>query len=260
MRSPAIEIKDLTIGYGGKKAAVTVVKSIDAALQGGEVVALVGRNGAGKSTLLRTLAGYQPALGGQLFYSGVPAASLTPQQLAKKLSVVLTDTMVGLNLTVRELVALGRSPYTDFMGNQRARDREVVEQAMAQIGILSLAGRKVSTLSDGERQKCIIAKALAQETPIIMLDEPTAFLDFQSKISLLRLLKKLALEMQKAIIISSHDLELLLRLCDKLWLLDEGAVYCGTVDELLSNGSLKRFIEKGGVLYNEAQKTIDIKF
>ncbi len=259
MQTPAIEIKNLKIGYSGKKAAVTIVASINATLCCGEVVALVGCNGAGKSTLLRTLAGYQPPLSGELLYSGVLAANITPQQLSKKLSVVLTDTPVALNLTVQELVSLGRAPHTGFMGGMRPVDSAAVERAMQAIGITRLSHRKVSALSDGERQKCIIAKALAQETPVIMLDEPTAFLDFPSKVSLLRLLKKLALEMQKAIIVSSHDVELLLRMCDKLWLLDGGSIHCGTPEELSRDGSFKRFIEKEGVVYDEKEKTIKIK-
>lgn len=256
---PVVEIKDLTIGYGGKGAAVTVATSINATLYGGELVALVGRNGAGKSTLLRTLAGYQPPLSGVVRYAGVPEAT-GAAALSRLISVVLTDTAPSLNITVRELVSLGRTPYTNFIGYMRAHDKEVVESSMAAMGIHSLVTRKVATLSDGERQKSLIAKALAQETPVILLDEPTAFLDFAGKVALLRLLKKLAAEMQKTVIISSHDVELLLRVCDGLWLLDEGRLCCGTVEELTHSGAIGRFIEKDGVSYNAEERTLDISF
>ena len=258
MHGDAIEIEGLAIGYGGKKAAVTVAGSINATLRRGEVVALVGRNGAGKSTLLRTLAGYRQPLAGSLRYAGLQCGEATPASLSKLLSVVLTDTAVALNLTVRELVAIGRTPYTNFIGHLRACDKEIVERAMAAIGILPLADRRVGTLSDGERQKCMIAKALAQETPIVMLDEPTAFLDFPSKVALFRLLKKLAVEMNKAVLVSSHDVELVLRLCDRLWLLDDGTLHCGTAAELSANGALHSFIDGDGIRYDAQNHSVVI--
>lgn len=258
MRDNAIEIENLAIGYGGKKAAVTVACSINATLQRGEVVVLVGRNGAGKSTLLRTLAGYQPPLSGTLRYAGMEGGDVTPASLSKLLSVVLTDTAVALNLTVRELVSMGRVPYTNFVGHLRVCDKVVVARAMAAIGVEHLADRRVGALSDGERQKCMIAKALAQETPIIMLDEPTAFLDFPSKVALFRLLKRLAVEMNKAVLVSSHDVELALRLCDRLWLLNDGALHCGSTDELSGNGALQAFLDGDGIKYNPLQRSVDI--
>lgn len=258
MHCNAIEIENLAIGYGGKKAAVTVACSIDATLQRGEVVALVGRNGAGKSTLLRTLAGYQPPLSGVLRYNGTVSDDVTPASLSKLLSVVLTDTTVALNLTVRELVSMGRTPYTNFIGHLRACDKDIVERAMAAIGVLPLAGRHLGTLSDGERQKCMIAKALAQETPIIMLDEPTAFLDFPSKVALFRLLKTLAEKMNKAVLVSSHDVELVLRLCDRLWLLNDGDFHSGSADELSRNGALQAFLDAEGMRYNPLHRSVEV--
>ena len=258
MNSQVIEIENLAIGYGGKGAAVSVLDGITATLSCGEVVALVGRNGAGKSTLLRTLAGYQPPLSGCLRYSGIDALKVTLETLSKLISVVLTDTAAALNLTVRELVAMGRTPYTNFVGHLRACDKEIVEKSMAAIGVLALADRKVATLSDGERQKCMIAKALAQETPVIMLDEPTAFLDFSSKVALFRLLKKTAAEMNKAVIVSTHDLELALRMSDRLWLVDGGSLHCGTVGELSGNGVLQKFVERDGICYDKEKNRLEI--
>ena len=258
MTFQAIEIENLAIGYGGKGAAVSVAGPITTSLSCGEVVALIGRNGAGKSTLLRTLAGYQPPLSGTLRYAGIEAGGAVPGRLSRLVSVVLTDTALALNLTVRELVALGRTPHTNFIGNLRAADKEAVEKAISSIGIEHLSGRKVATLSDGERQKCMIAKALAQETPVIMLDEPTAFLDFPSKVALFRLLKKLSVEMQKAVIVSSHDVELVLRMCDKLWLLNDGRLHCGSVDALSQSGALQFFLEGEGLKYDARKRSIEL--
>lgn len=251
-----IELKDVAIGY----KAYPVASHIDATLAAGDFVALVGRNGAGKSTLLRTLAGYQQPLAGEILYCGEPAGRMSPVRLSKQIAVVLTENNAALNLTVRELVALGRSPYTNFVGYLRAVDKECVEWAIEAVGIGSIAERRVLSLSDGERQKCMIAKALAQETPVIMLDEPTAFLDFGSKVALFALLKKLAAEMNKAVLVSTHDIELAMRVAGGLWLVDGGAVHCGTVEELSRNGVLKRFIECDGVKFNERDCTLEFGY
>lgn len=254
----AVEIKDASIGYNLRGNKKVVASSLNATLHGGEVVALIGRNGAGKSTLLRALGGYGKLLAGSLYYKGTPAADIAPAQLARLMAVVLTDNSVANTLTVHELVALGRTPYTNFIGHLRSGDKDIVSWAMETAGVDGFANRVVATLSDGERQKCMIAKALAQETPVIMLDEPTAFLDYSSKVSLFRLLRRLATEMNKAVIVSTHDLELALRLTDRLWLIDGGAMHCGTPDELSASGELSRFITGDGIIYNREKKRIEI--
>ena len=257
MSKSALVISDVSVGYGKGCDAVPVVSSIDAVLSGGEMVALIGRNGAGKSTLLRTIAAYQPPIAGLVEYSGKDVASMNHHDIAKSISVVLTEPVSAL-LTVRELVSLGRTPYTGFMGRLSAKDNEVVDGAMRDMGVSHLAHRKISTLSDGERQKCLVAKALAQETPLLLLDEPTAFLDYPSKVHLLGLLKKLAKEKGKAVIVSVHDLELVLRLADKVWLVDNGKMYCGTVKELSSSGVLQSFIDSDTIRYNTKENRIEI--
>ncbi|MBQ4062997.1 MAG: ABC transporter ATP-binding protein [Bacteroidaceae bacterium] len=254
----AIEIKDVSIGYKGRGAEHVVARSINATLNGGEVVALIGCNGAGKSTLLRVLGGYEKPLEGSVIYNGVAASEVGPVQLARFLAVVLTDNSVAASLTVRELVSLGRTPYTDFTGRLRSHDKEVVDWAISAAGVEPLAHRAVGTLSDGERQKCMIAKALAQETPVVMLDEPTAFLDFGSKVALFRMLQRLAREMNKAVIVSTHDVELALRLADRLWLIDGGTLHCGTADELSASSVLDDFIAGDGITYNREEKRIEI--
>ena len=248
-----VELKDVAIGY----KACPVATRINATLAAGDFVALVGKNGAGKSTLLRTLAGYQQPLAGDILYKGEPAGGMSAARMSKFVAVVLTENNAALNLTVRELVALGRSPYTNFVGHMRAADKERVEWAIEAVGIGAIAHRRVLSLSDGERQKCMIAKALAQETPVVMLDEPTSFLDFGSKVALFALLKKLAAEMNKAVLVSTHDIELALRVAGSLWLVDGGVVHCGTVDELSRSGALKRFVECDGVKFNEKNFTLE---
>ena len=259
MSGVALEIIGLSIGYTSKRCSKVVASGIDATLAKGELVALLGRNGSGKSTLLRTLAAYNRALGGSVRYNGEDIISLTIEELAKKMSVVLTGAVSVANMSVRELVSLGRAPYTGYLGVLNAQDEQVVERAMEIMGVAELAGRDIYTLSDGEKQKCMIAKALAQQTPIIMLDEPTAYLDYPSKVGLMQMLKKVAATEGKAVIVSTHDLDIALRISDKIWLMNDGRLISGTVAELSSNGDLGSFINDDGVFYNEKENRIEIK-
>ena len=228
MMRETIVIKDLAIGYPGKRSVKTVAEGITDTLYSGCLTCLLGENGAGKSTLLRTLAGFQPALGGSIEVMGKPLAGYTEKQLATIIGVVLTERNNLQNMTVAELVGMGRSPYTNFWGRFTPEDHEKVAAAMDLIGIRALGGRMVETLSDGERQKTMIAKALAQETPIIFLDEPTAFLDYPSKVEMLQLLRRLAAEMDKTIFLSTHDLELALQIADRLWVMAKRGAGSGT--------------------------------
>lgn len=212
-----IKLEKLDIGYADK----VVQKNLNAVFESGKLVCLLGRNGIGKSTLLRTLAMFQPALSGEVLLEGKPLTDYSIHSLSRKLSIVLTRKPDVQNITVTEMVGLGRSPYTGFWGALHDADKIIVAEALRLVGIESMAERKIHTLSDGERQKVMIAKALAQQTPIILLDEPTAFLDFPSKVEILKLLGHLAKETDKTIILSTHDLELAARLADSLWQMDE---------------------------------------
>lgn len=212
---------DLTTGYRRGKKETEVGRHLTASLYSGELTALLGRNGAGKSTLMRTLAGFQPPLGGKVMIEGREITDFKGGDLAKTVSVVLTEKPVLENMDVEALVSLGRSPYTGYWGGLSEHDREAVERAIELTGIESLRKRDVQSLSDGERQKVMIAKAFAQETPVIFLDEPTAFLDYPSKAELMRLLGRLARDEGKTIFVSTHDLEIALRLCDRFWQLDK---------------------------------------
>ena len=182
----------------------------------GSLACLIGENGIGKSTLLKTLTGFLPKLKGSLLLGNRDIESFSQRELARQVSIVLTQKPDVQNLTIEEIIGLGRSPYTGFFGRLRAEDRKVVDDAIATMGIEKLKGRMIQTLSDGERQKVMIAKALAQETSIILLDEPTAFLDFPSKAETFQSLQRMAHERDKLILLSTHDLELAVRFADSL--------------------------------------------
>ena len=218
-REETIRLTGLSIGYRGKHSVKCVADDISQAIHSGELTCLLGENGAGKSTLLRTLSGFLPPLAGEISILGRPLSSYKERELATVIGVVLTEKNNLQNMTVRELVGMGRSPYTGFWGRLSADDRHKVDDALSLVGIAALSDRMVQTLSDGERQKVMIAKALAQETPIIFLDEPTAFLDYPSKVEILHLLHRLSREMHKTIFLSTHDLELALQIADRLWLM-----------------------------------------
>lgn len=251
-RNNTIRIENLTIGYTGKHSVKVVSEGITDTLQSGCLTCLLGENGAGKSTLLRTLAGFQPTLKGDIFIMDKPLSEYREKELATVISVVLTERTVLQNMTVEELVGLGRSPYTGFWGRLSAQDREKVQWALDLVGIGELKGRLVQTLSDGERQKVMIAKALAQETPVIFLDEPTAFLDYPSKIEILHLLHRLSRETAKTIFLSTHDLELALQIADRLWLMAPGRpVVAGGPEDLALKGTLEQFFRRKGVVFEQ---------
>ena len=256
-----IELKGLSTGYHTKKGDRVVSQSITATLQAGELTCLLGPNGAGKSTLLRTLCAFQPPLSGEMLLDGCPLESFTSQELATRIGVVLTERQDIRGMRVREMVAMGRSPYTGFWGKLSAEDEAAVDAAIEAVGIQPLAQRMVHTLSDGERQKVMIAKALAQQTPVILLDEPTAFLDFPSKVEMLLLLAHLAHDMQKNIFLSTHDLELALQTADRLWLMgkETDGVVIGAPKELACSGALPHFFSGPGISFDAKTMRFEVK-
>lgn len=197
MDGETIQLKNLGIGYPTKHGVRTVAEGIDGTIRSGELTCLLGANGVGKSTLLRTLSAFQPKIKGNVFIEGREISDYSDKKLSKLIGVVLTEKPDVRNMRVRELVSLGRSPYTGFWGTYSKEDLRIVDEAISLVGIDSLSGRMVHTLSDGERQKVMIAKALAQQTPVIYLDEPTAFLDYPSKVEVLQLLRRISKEAEK---------------------------------------------------------------
>jgi iron complex transport system ATP-binding protein len=241
-REETIRIQDLSIGYRTKHSVKCVAEDISDSICSGELTCLLGENGAGKSTLLRTLSGFLPPISGEVFILGRSLSDYRERELATVIGVVLTERTNLQNMTVEELVGMGRSPYTGFWGRLSAEDRTKVGEALEMVGITILRDRLVQTLSDGERQKVMIAKALAQETPIIFLDEPTAFLDYPSKVEILRLLGRLSHDMGKTIFLSTHDLELALRVADRVWLMSRhGGVQTGLPANLIVDPETGRF-------------------
>lgn len=246
-----IEARNLSTGYEGKSGKVVVAEDINASLFSGELTCLLGPNGAGKSTLLKTLTAFIPPLSGEILIEGKLLSDYSDSEISKVISVVLTDRLSVDNMTVEELIALGRSPYTGFWGRLSQNDHRIVDEAIALVNIESLRFRAVQTLSDGERQKVMIAKSLAQETPVIFLDEPTAFLDYPSKVEIMQLLRRLAREKGKTVFLSTHDLELALQIADKVWLLDKRlGVTIGTPEDLSLNGEMNRYFQREGVSFD----------
>ena len=223
-----LEGEGIATGYRQGKQLTEVHHGLDFSLSGGELTCLLGCNGAGKSTLLRTLAGMQPPLSGRLELMGRPLEAYSAHERSKTIGVVLTDRMQAGGLTVYELVALGRQPYTGFFGRLTSADKALVWRALEEVGMAGKARRYVAELSDGERQKAMIAKVLVQECPLILLDEPTAFLDVESRMEVMRLLRKLAVEEHKAVLLSTHDVDQALAMSDRLWLMtQEREMLCG---------------------------------
>lgn len=250
-RKPTIITNNLCTGYAAKGGDVMVSENVNETLYSGELTCLLGPNGAGKSTILKTLSAFIPPLSGDIEIEGKWLSDYKDTELAKVIGVVLTDRINLTNMSVEDLVGMGRSPYTGFWGNLSGHDKEVVDEAISLIKIDNLRGRMVHTLSDGERQKVMIAKALAQETPVIFLDEPTAFLDYPSKVEILQLLQRLCRLKGKTVFLSTHDLEIALQIADKAWLVDKKlGIVTGTPKGLAANGELSRYFDREGVTFD----------
>ena len=247
--------RNLSIGYRTAKGQRLVRSGLNFALHSGALTCLLGANGTGKSTLLRTLAAMQPPLDGTLLLDDKPLQAYKPKELAHLIGIVLTEKTQTGALTVAELVGLGRQPHTGFFGRLRQRDRQLVAEAMEQVGIAHKGSTYVAELSDGERQKAMIAKALVQECPLILLDEPTAFLDTPSRIDVMLLLKRLATERGKAILLSTHDTDLALSLADTLWLFTPDAFAWGPTDTLIRKGLVAKLFNSPHVAFDSLRRT-----
>lgn len=235
----ALKAENLTIGYRSGRRTIAVASGLNLELIRGRVVALLGANGIGKSTLLRTLAGQQAALSGSIQIDGRALAKLLPAEIARKISVVYTERTISEGLTVRETVGMGRQPYTGFFGRLSRADREIVDQSMAAVGIEALADKYMGNISDGERQKAMIGRALAQQTPTMILDEPTSFLDVASRLEVVGLLSRLAHDLNKSVLLTTHDIADALSIADDLWLLrSDCTLLTGSKDRLLADRAM----------------------
>ncbi len=244
-----LELKNLAVGYNTSREALH--RNISLNVMPGEFVCLLGPNGAGKSTLIKTLSGFLNPLEGDVCYDCRTLKSIPESQRAKLVSVVLTERVAVHNLTVFELVSLGRTPYTGFFGKLTEKDVSKIHHAIEVVGLVEYTYKYLDKMSDGERQKAMIAKALVQETPFIVLDEPTAFLDLPAKLEIMQLLRSLAKNRSRGILISTHDLEMALQIADKICLLAKGKeMKMGLPEDLVLSNDFKLFFEREGVVFD----------
>ncbi len=242
---------NLAVGYRNGKNTVTLLKGLNLNLEQGKLVALLGQNGAGKSTLLRALTCDERPLDGSIEVNGRNLQEMSQKDRSRLIGLVSTERIQAGALTVTELVGLGRQPHTGFLGRLDDEDRVIVRQSMADAGIIGKADEYMASLSDGERQKAMIARALAQQTPIIILDEPTAFLDVASRIETMRLLQTLAHDRGKAVLLSSHDISQSLMLADELWLITaDRQVLTGTTRQLVASGAMEHLFTNRDIHFN----------
>ncbi|MEQ8240712.1 MAG: ABC transporter ATP-binding protein [Cyclobacteriaceae bacterium] len=253
------QTKNLSIGYRDKTGNKVLQKELNLTIQAGDIVSLMGQNGVGKTTFIKTISGLLEPLGGDIFYSNKPLSQLTPQSLSKQLSLVLTEKPFSFNISVLELVALGRHPYSNWIGLLTAKDKEVIEWAITETNTNYLAEKKLYQLSDGQLQKVMIARALAQETDLIFLDEPAAHLDLHNKIEVMMLLRKIA-KQGKSILISTHDMQISTQLSDTLWLFNfNESAKIGTPEDLILDGSLEQTLYLKDYGYDMIHGVVNIK-
>ena len=236
-----IELRHLSTGYTERRRSVVISPDLSLSIRPGEIVMLMGPNGSGKSTLMHTMAGLLPPLAGEVELGKKPLSSLTMKEVARQLSLVLTERIPAGNMDVWEVVTIGRYPYTGFRGVLSTEDKRICEEALATCRLTELRERIFDTLSDGEKQRVMIARALAQETPLILLDEPTAHLDLPSRLEVTTMLRTLAHKLGKSILISTHELDLALGWADTIWLLDRsGAITAKAPEDLILDGDIER--------------------
>ena len=249
-----ISVRELYIGYGKRQIA----NDINFDLNEGELCAIVGINGIGKSTLLRTLGNLQPGLNGEIKLNNLYLAKLSTIDLSKQLSIVLTESIASKNLTVSELISLGRQPYTNWLGTLNERDTELIERSINLFELNDLKNRKCYELSDGQLQRVLIARAMAQDTPIILLDEPTTHLDLYHKVQIFKLLKQLVKQHQKTILFTSHEIDLAIQLCDKILLLDGKENPFGAPCELIERGCFETLFPNETVFFDHKTGTFKV--
>lgn len=252
MKKSVLSIKSLEIGYiNGKPHRTIVADHLNLNLYEGEFICLVGPNGAGKSTLLRTLTGLQPALGGEICLNGKELQKYSGKELANEVSVVLTSPIEVGAMTVNELVAMGRFPFTGMFDRMTEHDWQIVHESLALVGMLGFEERMVHRLSDGERQKVMIARALAQEPRLLVLDEPTAYLDLPGRVSIMNLLHELATVHGRTVLTSTHDLDLAMRSADQFWLMaSNGHILQAAPEDLVLSGDFQRVFERDRINFD----------
>lgn len=251
----SINLKNISIGYGER----ILLNNISVDISGGELVALLGRNGSGKSTLLRAIASLEPVLNGDIFLCGRNVKTINAQERAKLISFVTTEKMRIANLTCQEVVSFGRAPYTNWRGDIRAEDRDIIDRSISLVKMSDFAKKNINQLSDGEYQRVMIARALAQDTPIILLDEPTAFLDMPNRYELCILLQRLARDEKKSILFSTHDLDIALSLSDTIALIDTPHLQHQPTSTMINSGHIERLFSSSEITFDPVSQNIKLK-
>lgn len=251
----SILLDHVTLAYGSR----TLLADVSASFTQGTLTALIGRNGTGKSTLLRAIAGLGPIASGEIRLCGHTLAELTPRQQAETIAFVTTDKVRIANLSCEDVVSLGRAPYTNWIGRMQEEDRAVVERSLRLVGMSDFARKTMDRMSDGECQRVMIARALAQDTPVILLDEPTAFLDLPNRYELATLLRRLSRDEGKCILFSTHDLDVALSLCDTVALIDTPALHSLPADEMVASGYLERLFSGESARFDPATRSVRLR-
>ncbi len=244
-----IVLDSLSVGYNAGKHTNPILPPLSASSTGGELIAVIGRNGIGKSTLLRTIAGLQSSLGGDVFLNGKSISEYPRLELARRIGYISTEVVKVSNMRVADLVALGRFPHTNWLGSIDHSGRLAIENSIARTGLTALRNRHISELSDGERQKAMIARVLAQDTELMIMDEPTAFLDIASKYEIVNLMLQLTRD-GKIIIFSTHDFNIAVNQADKIWLILENNLLEGAPEDLMLSGAFDHLFESSIVKFN----------
>ena len=255
----ALEVKDLHIGYFTKKQATVVAQGLNFRISHGEMVSIVGKNGIGKSTLLRSIANMQPIVAGEININNLPLREYNSMSLASVISIVLTDALATKNLTVLELIALGRQPYTNWLGTLTEADKKKVNEAVHLVDLDALKHKKCYELSDGQLQRVMIARALAQDTMIILLDEPTAHLDLYHKVQILKLLRSIAHQTGKTILFTSHEIDMVIQMCDKILLMNQERHEFGGPQFLVQQKSFEKLFPSDTIRFDGTSGSFKIQ-
>ena len=246
-----LKTTNLSIGYPTKDGDRVVADEINLNLPKGKLTCLVGKNGIGKSTLLRTLSKMQPKLSGTIEFENKNMDDFNGVELAKKISLVLTERIPSSNLTVYELIALGRQPYTNWIGKLNIQDIELIQLAIEQTHIKDLVNQRCDELSDGQLQRAMICRALAQNTDLIILDEPTAHLDIQHKIETFKLLSNIAKDLNRSILISTHEIQMATQMADQLWLMTKDKIITGEPKDLIESDKINLIFDSNSITFDK---------
>ncbi len=254
-----LNTQELSIGYQGKNLVEVVAKNIHIQFQEGELIAVIGVNGSGKSTLIKSLSKIIQPIKGEVFIENININELNEKQLSNLISLVLTKQPISKQLKVHELIALGRHPYTNWIGMLTQEDKRMIQKAIQQVGISELKNKSCDELSDGQFQKVLIARALAQDTPLIILDEPTTHLDMYHKAQVLHLLKSIAASTKKCIVFASHEINLALKMCHQIVLVHEGKIIQGSPEELVQQKVLHQLFPENLIYFDETSKSFSVR-